>query len=194
MMFRMLRIPVKTASRAYPVVLEPGAISRTGNILSEVLGETRPLFVVSTSPVHRRWGKSLLESLRAAGFTTKLVEMPDGERFKRLRTVETLAEKLLRLGADRRAVIIAFGGGVVGDAAGLLASVYMRGIGLVQVPTTVQAQLDAAIGGKTGVNLRAGKNLIGTFYQPQLVVIDPAILKTLPQREFRAGMYEAIKA
>jgi len=90
--------------------------------------------------------------------------------------------------------VIAFGGGVVGDVAGMLASVYMRGVKLVQIPTTVQAQLDAAIGGKTGVNLRTGKNLVGTFFQPELVLIDPAVLETLPQREFRAGMYEAVKA
>jgi 3-dehydroquinate synthase len=101
---------------------------------------------------------------------------------------------MVRLGADRKALVIAFGGGVVGDVAGMLASVYMRGVKLVQIPTTVQAQLDAAIGGKTGVNLRAGKNLVGTFYQPELVLIDPATLETLPQREFRAGMYEAVKA
>jgi len=110
-----------------------------------------------------------------------------------LATVERLAEKLMRLGADRNAVIVAFGGGVVGDVAGLLASLYMRGVDVVQIPTTVQAQLDAAIGGKTGVNLRTGKNLIGTFHQPRAVLIDPATLSTLPEREFRAGMYEALK-
>jgi len=120
--------------------------------------------------------------------------MPDGERHKRLATVEALAEGLIKLGADRKAVILAFGGGVVGDVAGMLASVYMRGVKLIQVPTTAQAQLDAAIGGKTGVNLRAGKNLVGTFYQPDLVLIDPQVLSTLPMREFRAGMYEALKA
>jgi 3-dehydroquinate synthase len=120
--------------------------------------------------------------------------MRDGEQFKQLSSVEALSEKLLKLGADRKAVVLAFGGGVVGDVAGMLASVYMRGVRLVQIPTTVQAQLDAAIGGKTGVNLRAGKNLVGTFYQPQIVLIDPATLSTLPLREFRAGMYEALKA
>jgi 3-dehydroquinate synthase len=107
--------------------------------------------------------------------------------------VEELAEKLPRLGADRDAVIVAFGGGVVGDVAGLLASLYMRGVDFVQVPTTVVAQVDASIGGKTGVNLRAGKNLLGTFHQPRLVLIDPAVLGTLPEREFRAGLYEALK-
>jgi 3-dehydroquinate synthase len=158
------------------------------------LGGVQPLFVVTVPPVRRRWGKKLHESLRAAGFTPRFLEMADGERHKRLATLEGLSEDLLRLGADRKAVVLAFGGGVVGDVAGMLASVYMRGVKLVQIPTTVQAQLDAAIGGKTGVNLRAGKNLIGTFYPPRLVLIDPATLASLPEREFRAGMYEALKA
>jgi 3-dehydroquinate synthase len=119
--------------------------------------------------------------------------MPDGEPAKKLATVEALAEKLARLGADRKTVIIALGGGVVGDVGGLLASVYMRGVEFVQVPTTVLAQVDASIGGKTAVNLKAGKNLLGTFHHPRVVLIDPAVLKTLPPREFRAGLYEALK-
>jgi 3-dehydroquinate synthase len=135
----------------------------------------------------------LMASLSAADLAAKMVEIPDGERHKRLATIELLAEKLSRLGADRDSTIVAFGGGVVGDVAGMLASVYMRGVDLVQIPTTVQAQVDAAIGGKTGVNLRAGKNLLGTFHQPRAVLIDPAVLSTLPEREFRAGIYEALK-
>src|SRR5439155_3015731 len=168
-------------------------LARAGDILKEVLGSVQPLFIVTVPPVRRRWGKVLMRSLAATGFAAKFVEMRNGERFKRLSSLESLAEGMVKLGADRKAVVLAFGGGVVGDVAGMLASVYMRGLKLVQVPTTVQAQLDAAIGGKTGVNLRAGKNLLGTFYQPQLVLIDPAILATLPDREFRAGMYEAVK-
>jgi 3-dehydroquinate synthase len=190
----MVRIPVKTAQHAYDAVIEHGSLSRTGTIMRKALGGIHPVFVVTVDPVRRRWGKTLLKSLDVAGFSPKMIEMPDGERHKRLSTVESLAEGLVRLGADRKAVILAFGGGVVGDVAGMLASVYMRGVKLVQVPTTVQAQLDAAIGGKTGVNLRAGKNLVGTFYQPELVLIDPEVLSTLPMREFRAGMYEALKA
>jgi 3-dehydroquinate synthase len=190
----MVRILVKTASASYEAVIEHGLISRAGEILREVLGGVQPLFVVTVPPVRRRWGKPLLRSLQSAGFAPQVIEMRDGERFKRLATVEDLSEKLLKLGADRKAIVLAFGGGVVGDVAGMLASVYMRGVKLVQIPTTVQAQLDAAIGGKTGVNLRAGKNLVGTFYQPQVVLIDPATLSTLPPREFRAGMYEALKA
>src|ERR1700690_2850336 len=189
----MVRIPIRTASASYETVIDHGLLSRTGAILRELLGGTPPVFVLTVPPVRRRWDKPLLRSLKSAGFSAQLVEMRDGERFKRLSTVETLAEKLLKLGADRKAVILAFGGGVVGDVAGMLASVYMRGVKLVQIPTTVQAQLDASIGGKTGVNLRAGKNLVGTFHQPRAVLIDPAVLSTLPGREFRAGLYEALK-
>ena len=191
---RMIRVPVSTASASYEVVIDRGSLSRSGAILRELFGGVQAIFVITVPPVRRRWGKVLASSLQKAGFSPRFVEMRDGERFKRLSTVESLAGEMLRLGADRKAVVIAFGGGVVGDVAGMLASVYMRGVNLVQIPTTVQAQLDAAIGGKTGVNLRAGKNLIGTFYQPRLVLIDPDTLATLPDREFRAGMYEALKA
>src|SRR5579872_3195781 len=119
--------------------------------------------------------------------------MVDGEPAKRLTTIEALADKLARMGADRKAVIVALGGGVVGDVSGLLASLYMRGVELVQIPSTVLAQVDASIGGKTAVNLVAGKNLLGTFHHPRVVLIDPTVLKTLPDREFRAGLYEALK-
>src|SRR5581483_4063735 len=190
----MTRIPVKIASHSYDVVIEYGLLARTGEILRELLGGGCSVFIVTVQPVRKRWGKLLANSLRKAGLTPQFVEMHDGEQFKRLASVESLAEKLLKLGADRKAVVVAFGGGVVGDVAGMLASVYMRGVKLVQVPTTVQAQLDAAIGGKTGVNLKSGKNLVGTFYQPEIVLVDPGVLSTLPEREFRAGMYEAVKA
>ncbi len=189
----MVRIPVKTSSCGYEGVIEQNVLARAGVVLRALLGSAQPLFVVTVPPVRRRWGRVLLQSLEASGFSPMVLEMRDGERFKRLSTVEDLAEKLVKAGADRKAVVLAFGGGVVGDVAGMLASVYMRGVKLVQIPTTVQAQLDAAVGGKTGVNLRVGKNLVGTFCQPQLVLIDPATLATLPEREFRAGMYEALK-
>jgi 3-dehydroquinate synthase len=188
----MLRIPVTTSSCKYESILDPGILGRAGEVLRGLLDPVSA-FIVTVPVVRRRWGKTLLQSLKAAKFDGRFIEMPDGERFKRLSTIELLADKMLSLGADRRALLIAFGGGVVGDVAGMLASVYMRGVKLVQVPTTVQAQLDAAIGGKTGVNLRGGKNLVGTFCQPEAVLIDPEVLSTLPDREFRAGMYEALK-
>ena len=189
----MIRINVTAQPRAYEALIENGLLGAAGERLGKALGSRPRLFVVTVAPVRRRWGKKLLASLRSAGFAPEVLEMPDGEPHKKLATVERLAEKLVQLGADRSSAIVAFGGGVVGDTVGLLASLYMRGVDLVQIPTTVQAQLDAAIGGKTGVNLRAGKNLVGTFHQPRVVLIDPEVLSTLPQREFRAGLYEALK-
>lgn len=119
--------------------------------------------------------------------------MDDGEPAKRLDAVERLAEQMASAGADRKSVVVALGGGVVGDSAGFLAAMFMRGVPVVQIPTTVVAQLDASIGGKTGVNLRAGKNLIGAFHQPGVVLVDPAVLETLDEREFRSGLFEAVK-
>jgi len=189
----MTRVTIALQPRPYDAIIEEGVLEGTGEHLLRVLGGRKQFFVVTVPKVRRRWGKRLMTSFSDAGLKASLLEMPDGERYKKLATVEGLAEKLARLGADRDAVIVAFGGGVVGDVAGLLASVYMRGVVVVQVPTTVQAQLDAAIGGKTGVNLRTGKNLLGTFHQPRAVLIDPRVLSTLPEREFRAGLYEALK-
>jgi 3-dehydroquinate synthase len=195
----MTRVRIELPQRPYDAIIQNGLLGAVGARLKEILGgeqpsRTRmPLFVVTVPPVRRRWGKKLMKSLLAVGFAPNLIEMGDGERHKKLATVEKLAKELARLGADRDAVIVTFGGGVVGDVAGLLASLYMRGVDLVQIPTTVQGQLDAAIGGKTGINLRSGKNLLGTFHQPRVVLIDPAVLSTLPEREFRAGMYEALK-
>jgi 3-dehydroquinate synthase len=149
--------------------------------------------VVTVASVRRRWGKSFLQSLSGRGFKAHWLEMPDGEPHKTLATVERLAQKLAQLNADRDAVIVAFGGGVVGDVAGLVASLYMRGVRVVQVPTTVLAQVDASIGGKTGVNLARGKNLVGTFHPPLAVLVDPEVLSSLPTRQFHAGLYESLK-
>jgi len=207
MMKSMSRVTIALPPRPYDAVIENGLLQRSGETLRDLFNvifnvnaaaggspaKHQRLFVVTVPPVRRKWGKQLLSSLSAAGFTAKIVEIPNGERHKKLATVEKLCEQLSRLGADRNSVIIAFGGGIVGDVAGLVASLYMRGIDLVQIPTTVLAQVDASIGGKTGVNLRAGKNLVGTFHHPSVVLIDPAVLSTLPEREFRAGLYEVLK-
>jgi 3-dehydroquinate synthase len=189
----MAQVTIHVPPRPYQARIENGLLTRAGSILAELLPQASRIFVVTAPPVRKRWGAKFVRSLTASGFKSQVVPMPDGEPTKRLATVEALAEKLARLGADRKAVVIALGGGVVGDVGGLLASLYMRGIELVQVPTTVLAQVDASIGGKTGVNLPAGKNLVGTFYHPRIVLIDPTVLKTLPDREFRAGLYEALK-
>jgi 3-dehydroquinate synthase len=193
----MTRVTISVKPRHYEAVIESGILSKAGTLLRELLADSSPssrqIFVITVPPVRRRWGRVLTRSLAAAGFKLRIIEMSDGERHKRLDTVEKLAEKLVQLGADRSSVILAFGGGVVGDVAGLLASLYMRGVDVVQIPTTVLAQVDASIGGKTGVNLRSGKNLVGTFHQPRAVLIDPEVLATLPEREFRAGLYESLK-
>jgi len=188
----MIRIPVSTPSRSYQVLLGSGLLASAGEHLGKLVGGRR-VFVITVPPVRRRWGKILLQSLAKAGIQAQALEMADGERCKRLATLEKLAESLVKLGADRSATLIALGGGVVCDVTGFLSSVYMRGLDVIQIPTTVLAQVDAAIGGKTGVNLQSGKNLLGTFHQPRVVLIDPNVLTTLPSREYRAGLYEALK-
>jgi 3-dehydroquinate synthase len=190
----MSRVLINLAHAPYEAVIEGALLSRIGSELLRVL-ENRPsrVFVITVSPVRRRYGKLVERSLRQAGIDHEILVMPDGERAKTMKTVEALAAKMVRMKADRASAVVAVGGGVVGDVAGFLAAVYMRGIPVVQVPTTLLAQVDASIGGKTGVNLVAGKNLIGAFHQPRGVLIDPEVLKTLPEREFRAGLFEALK-
>jgi 3-dehydroquinate synthase len=151
------------------------------------------VFVVSTAPILVLWGGVLLETLAQSECTAVVLIMPDGEAAKRLRTLEKLASAMVTAGADRGSIVLALGGGVVGDVAGFLASIFMRGIPVVQIPTTLVAQVDSAIGGKTGVNLVSGKNLIGTFHQPLAVLADPDVLVTLPDREYRSGLLEAMK-
>jgi 3-dehydroquinate synthase len=189
----MTRVTVAVPGHSYEVLIGSGLLSEAGRHLREIWPGKKRIFIVTVPIVRRKWAKPLLASLRATSFDAAFLEIPPGETHKRLATVETLAEKLLKLGADRNAGILAFGGGVVGDVTGFLASIYMRGVDVVQIPTTVVAQVDASIGGKTGVNLRSGKNLIGTFHQPKAVLVDPTLLATLPEREFRSGLYESLK-
>ena len=146
-------------------------------------------FVVSSPLVWRLHGERVGRAIPAA----EPILVPDGERFKQLPTVSRVYDALIRANADRASTLITFGGGVIGDMAGFAAATYLRGIALVHVPTTLLAQVDSAIGGKVGVNHALGKNLIGSFYQPHAVVVDPSVLSTLPRREFRAGLYEVIK-
>ncbi len=193
MMETMIRVPIAVQPRPYQAIIQNGLLEQAGPCLYDLLGSGKKLFVVTVPPVRRRWGKKLMDSLARAGFSAKLLTMPDGERYKKLATTETLAEQLIKSGAERSAVLVALGGGVVGDVTGFLAAIYLRGIEVVQVPTTVLAQVDASIGGKTGVNLKAGKNLVGSFHHPRAVLIDPAVLRTLPAREFRVGIYESLK-
>ena len=187
------KVAINVQPRSYEAIIESGALRRAGEQIVRACGDSHRVFVITNSAVRKNWGSVLTAALDAARLQYQVIEMGDGERYKSVATIEDLATKLIRRGADRNSVIVAFGGGVVGDTAGFLASIYMRGISVVQIPTTFLAQVDASIGGKTGVNLPSGKNLLGTFHQPRLVLIDPSILATLPDREYRAGLYEALK-
>lgn len=190
----MRTIRVNTASASYPVHVGPDIISNLGKHLHKLTGKRTPRVFVLTSPdIWSLWGKQLLSGLNKDQSATVLFLSP-GEQHKRLASLERLATELSTAGADRSSVLVAFGGGIVGDAGGFLAAIYMRGIPYVQVPTTLLAQVDSSIGGKTGVNLTTGKNLIGSFHHPIAVFADIDVLKTLPPRELRAGLYESIKA
>src|SRR5437867_5270272 len=160
----MQRIRVRTRPNAYDVTVGAGLLRRAGREIRRVLPHSGSrIFVVTSTNVRRHWGVALEKSLHSARLPYEVLEMPDGEPAKRLHTVEQLAERLVNARADRKSLLVAFGGGVVGDCAGFLAAIFMRGIPVVQIPTTVVAQVDASIGGKTGVNLHAGKNLVGSF-------------------------------
>lgn len=183
-----VRIDVGTASRAYRVHVGAGLVQQLGR-LAGAAGATAQRFVISSPPIWKLHGRAVEQALDSA----HLLLMPDGERAKTLQTVNRLFEGLIEQGADRSATIVAVGGGVVGDVAGFAAATFLRGVRLAHVPTTLLAQVDSAIGGKVGVNHALGKNLIGAFHQPLVVVADPALLETLPRREFRAGLYEVVK-
>jgi 3-dehydroquinate synthase len=180
---------VETAQRCYSAFVERGCI---GHIARHIPAKTGRIFVVTTEDVWRHAGGPLETGL--AGIEHEILYLPGGEDQKRLGSLEKLAEEMVQLGGDRTSMVVAYGGGIVNDMGGFLAAMFMRGIPVVQIPTTLLAQVDAAIGGKTGVNLVSGKNLIGAFHQPIAVLTDPEILGTLPEREFRAGLWEIIKA
>jgi 3-dehydroquinate synthase len=175
------------------VLVERGLLRSAGAALRDMIPAESRVYAVTSARIRKLWGGALTKSFSKAGRRVEFLEMPDGERSKKLAQVERLAASLVKRGADRRSVILALGGGVVGDVGGFLASVFMRGVPVVQIPTTLLAQVDSAIGGKTGVNLASGKNLVGTFHQPLAVLADPDVLATLPEREYRSGLFEAMK-
>jgi 3-dehydroquinate synthase len=189
----LTRIAVKTASRSYEVLVERGLLRSSGTVLRDIVSRDARVFAITSPPIGKLWEGKLRTGFGKSGNKLEVILMPDGERAKTLANLEKLAAELLARGADRHSVLLAFGGGVVGDVGAFLASVFMRGIPVVQIPTTLLAQVDSAIGGKTGVNLKAGKNLLGTFYQPLAVLTDPDVLGTLPEREYRSGLFEAMK-
>ena len=183
-------ITVRLPGASYPIRIEEGLLERAGEALGKLIGN-RKAFLLSDATVWKLWGSKLARALKP--LRPAVILISPGERFKRLVTVEKITDLLAERGAERSSLLIVFGGGVVGDMGAFAASVYLRGIDYVQVPTTLLAQVDSAIGGKTSVNLAVGKNLVGTFYQPRMVLSDPNVLKTLPPRQLRAGLFEALK-
>ncbi|HVP00808.1 MAG TPA: 3-dehydroquinate synthase [Bryobacteraceae bacterium] len=180
----MASFRVKTPQRSYDAIVERGAAGRIQEFLPAKHGK---VFVVTTKDVWDMHGAMF------DGIAHTPIFFPGGESRKRLAEVEAMAEQMLAQGGDRSSIVVAFGGGIVNDTGGFLAAIFMRGVPVIQVPTTLLAQVDAAVGGKTGVNLVSGKNLLGSFHQPLVVLIDPDVLKTLPEREYRAGLYEIVK-
>ena len=183
-----VRLDVHVGSHASPIWIGEGVSERAASLLdAHEVGARR--FVVSNPLVWRLHGEAVARAL--GGLEPVLI--PDGERHKTLQAVSRVYDGLIRAGADRGSAVVALGGGVVGDTAGFAAATFLRGIGLAHIPTTLLAQVDSSIGGKVGVNHPLGKNLIGAFYQPAAVLIDPRLLRTLPRREFRSGLYEVVK-
>jgi 3-dehydroquinate synthase len=183
----VVRLSVRTSTGSYTIEIAAGSSNRLRAILDAARVPARR-FIVSSQTVWRFHG----DELRSAADEEPIL-LPDGERYKQLATVGRIYDALIRATADRSSAIIAIGGGVTGDIAGFAAATYLRGIPVVQVPTTLLAQVDSAVGGKVGVNHPMGKNLIGAFHPPAAVVVDPSLLSTLPRREFRAGLYEVVK-
>lgn len=190
----MRTVSVSLGSRSYKVQIGQGLLDQLGPLAKIAVGQNARHAIVVTNPtVGAKYGDRASKSLSRAGFEVSRFAIADGERAKSLQTAQSLFTYLIERRIERTDVIVALGGGVVGDLAGFVAATYLRGIRLIQVPTTLLAQIDSSIGGKTGVNHPLGKNLIGAFHQPSLVVIDPEVLETLPPRQMQSGLYEAIK-
>lgn len=185
-------ISVQLGRRSYAIKIAPALLKTLGGECTRLkLGER--CAIITDKNAGKYFAKTIFDSLARAGFSPILITVPAGETAKNLRTVEHCYDQLAAHRLERKSFIVALGGGVVGDLAGFVAATYLRGIPFVQIPTTLLAQVDSSVGGKTGVNLRAGKNLVGAFYQPRLVLCDLDTLRTLPEREFRAGLAEVIK-
>ncbi len=188
----MRTLKVELAGRSYDIVIGPGLIDRLGALAKSLLAQPR-VIVVSDDVVAPLYGGRLAKSFAAAGIACQQVSVPAGEASKEFAVFGRLMNELLDLRPDRKTTLVALGGGVVGDVVGLAASLLLRGVDFIQVPTTLLAQVDSSVGGKTGINTRHGKNLIGSFYQPRLVVADTAVLDSLPRRELLAGYAEVVK-
>jgi 3-dehydroquinate synthase len=189
----MPTVPVDLADRSYNVIVEAGILAAAAEHIAAAGLAERRAAVISDETVARHHSAHLMASLAAAGFRPTLHTVPAGESSKAMACAEELCRGMIREGHDRKSFVIALGGGVVGDLAGFVAAIFYRGIPFVQIPTTIVSQVDSSVGGKTGVNVAEGKNLLGAFHQPRLVLVDPETLRTLPDREYHEGFAEAIK-
>jgi 3-dehydroquinate synthase len=187
-----MQIPVRLGARSYAIVVEPGSLAKLGDHLRP-LGLGSKAALVSDAGIRARYGAAVVESLRTAGFAVVEIDVPAGESAKTLAVASACWDALVEARLDRSSTVIALGGGAVGDVAGFVAATYMRGMNFVQVPTTVLAQVDASVGGKTAIDHPRGKNMIGSFHQPRLVLVDPLTVLSLPERDFRSGLAEIIK-
>jgi len=187
-----MNVDVNLGSRSYRIIVAAGALATVGARLRELKVGSRTA-LVRDAAVARLYGKTVTSSLESAGFSVVPIEVPEGEAAKTLSVAQHCWNELIAAGLDRTSTVVALGGGAVGDVAGFAAATYMRGVNFVQIPTTVLAQVDASVGGKTAIDHPLAKNMIGAFYQPRLVVVDPAVAQTLPEREFRSGLAEIAK-
>lgn len=188
----MAIINVALESRAYPILIGSGMLPLLGQFVSERLKFTHAV-VISDETVENLHGEVVLQSLKAHAPRVDFISIPPGEPSKSIDCAAALWEKLLEYGTDRKSVIVALGGGVVGDLAGFVAATFTRGLNFIQIPTTLLAQVDSSVGGKTGINLSAAKNMVGSFWQPRGVLIDTLVLKTQGERDYRSGLAEVVK-
>ena len=189
----MKLLPVSLGDRSYDIHIAPGRLDDTGKLCQQVLPRATRLAVVTDDTVGGLYAHRLLQSLWARGYTASVISLPAGEQTKSLHNLGVLYDSFMEMGLTRTDAVVALGGGVVGDLAGFAAATILRGVDFVQVPTTLLAQVDSSVGGKVAIDLPAGKNLAGAFWQPRLVVMDPEVLDTLEDKTFSDGMAEVIK-
>lgn len=189
----MNTVTVDLGQRSYDILIEEQLLDKAGSCIAGLRTQGNTAIVTNTT-VAPLYASRLAQTLKQSGFNTAVIELPDGEQFKTHDQLQRIYSSMLAAGLDRQSLLIALGGGVIGDMAGFAAATYMRGIPFIQIPTTLLAQVDSSVGGKTGVNLAEGKNLVGAFHQPLLVLIDPQVLSTLPARQLQSGAAEVVKS
>lgn len=189
-----IQVQLVRQKAAYEIHIGRGLLQHSGELIRRALGSrVRRIAVISNRRIFDLYGAELTDSIQASDFSTSTLLLPEGERFKTFHSLTTVVNKLAELRFERDDAVVALGGGVIGDIAGFAAAVYLRGIALVQAPTSLLAQVDSAVGGKNGINLASGKNLVGTFYQPRVVLVDTEVLNSLPRRELVSGFCEIVK-